>query len=151
MRPISAPGEEIGATKTNNPLVIDGEEADFPAVNIHGYNWLKLRDFAALLSGTGKQFSISFNAATNTLSITTGGAYTPLGDELTDMLTDDISAISSLQSILIDGKPAEIAAYNIGGYNYFRLRDLAIMLDIGVLFDDDTGVVELLLDEGYTE
>ena len=34
-----------------------------------------------------------------------------------------------------------VAAYNIHGYNYFRLYDLMILLDVGVIYDDMDGTV----------
>ena len=151
LQPTASAGTHEGGVKSSNPLIVNGEEKDFPAVNLQGYNWLKLRDFAAILNGTGKQFSIGYDEATKTISITTGSSYSPLGDELQDNLADAIDAIVSPQHILLNGKVVNVAAYNIEGYNYFRLRDLAIMLDIGVEFDDDTKEVTLHLDAPYKE
>ena len=76
MRPVAPAGTEVAAVKTRNPLVINGEEVGFPAVNIQDYNWLKLRDFAAVLNGTSKQFAVGYDEATRTISLTAGAAYT---------------------------------------------------------------------------
>jgi hypothetical protein len=48
-----------------------------------------------LLNGTDKQFSIGYDAAANTITITTGQPYEPLGDELSDLLTGGINALAS--------------------------------------------------------
>jgi hypothetical protein len=144
-------GTIVNALKTNNALILDGKEQIFPAVKIDDYNWLRLRDVAMLLNGTEKQFSIGYDAATNTITITTGEAYTPLGDELLDLLTEDIKAAASPQKLIFNGELIDVAAFNIGGYNYFRLRDLAILLDFGVIYDASSGSITLDLTEPYTE
>ena len=41
-------------------------------------------------------------------------------------LAGDVSL--STHALEIDGKPVKAAAYNVDGYNYFRLRDLAVLL-----------------------
>ena len=151
MKPYNPAGTEVDAVKTNNPLIIDGEQTDFPAVKIDGWNWLKLRDLALLLNGTSKQFSISYDKATNTIIITTGGKYEPIGDELLDMLTEDFTALASGQKIMFNRQLIEVAAYNIDGYNYFRLRDLMILLDVLVIYDEATGEITLDLSKPYSE
>ena len=82
--------------------------------------------------------------------LTTGRVYTPAGTELQE-LPDDITVISSPHRLMVDGQPINIAAYNINGYNYFRLRDLAILLDFAVKFDGDAGKVTLDLTNPYSE
>ena len=81
----------------------------------------------------------------------TGETYDPLGDELIDMLTGDFTAVASPQKLVIDGKIIDVAAYNIGGYNYFRLRDLAILLDFAVDYNAGNGKITLDLKKPYTE
>jgi len=150
MKPTRPAGTFVEATKATNPLFLNGEEVDFPAVKIDGWNWLKLRDVAMLLNGTSKQISVGYDPATNTVTITTGAAYSPLGDELTDTLEGDPTAIASPQKIVFNGQLIDVAAYNIKGCNYFRLRGLMILLDIAVVYDEANGVITLDLDKPYT-
>lgn len=151
MQPTRPAGAKVDAVKTKNPLMLNGVQKDFPAVNIDGYNWLKLRDVAMLLLGTQKGFSIDYDAEAKIIDITTGGVYAPLGDELQDKLSDVSTAVASPQQLRLDGKVIDIAAYNIDGYNYFRLRDIAILLDFGVDFAEDTRIVTLNLADPYKE
>jgi hypothetical protein len=150
MQPIDPPGTRASAVKSTNTLIIGDEEFVFPAVNIHGYNWLKLRDIAMILTGSGKGFSLRYDAASKTVHITTGGTYAPVGDELED-LPDVINAVASPQRLVVDGVPVDIAAYNINGYNFFRMRDLAILLDFAVNFDANNGNITLDLNKPYSE
>ena len=94
-----------------------------------------------ILADSPKKFSIAYDAATNTIYITSGGAYQPIGDELIDMLTGDFKTLASPQRLVVDNIEVSVAAYNIDGYNYFRLRDLAILLNFAVEFDDAEGKI----------
>lgn len=150
MKPIDEAGVRVSSVKSSNTLLIGGEEKVFPAVNIRGYNWLKLRDLAMILLGTDKGFSLRYDAGQDAIIFTSGGVYTPIGDELKD-LPGEIAAIASPQKLYIDGVLIEVAAYNIDGYNYFRLRDLAIILDFAVEFAAATGQITLDLERPYSE
>jgi hypothetical protein len=151
MKPSLPAGTLISAIKTRNPLFLGSEEKVFPAVNILGYNWIKLRDFAMLLSGTLKGFAIGYDNNTKTISVTTESEYSPVGDELGDLPDGGVTAMVSPQVITLNGSQVEVAAYNINGYNYFRLRDLAIMLDFGIDYNEDDITVTLALAEPFSE
>ena len=151
MAPLHSAGTVVDATKTNNKLVMGDDELEFPAVKIGGYNWIKLRDFAMYLTGIKKQFSVSYDQSTQIIDIRTGGNYQPLGDELENNLPDVSSAISTQQRLRVNGEFIDVAAYNIKGYNYFRMRDLAIILNFAIDYDDTSGMITLDLDNPYWE
>jgi len=152
MKPTKPAGTEVLALPSSNSLILDDkEQTDFPAVNIEGFNWLKLRDLAALLNGTGKQFEIGYDTQTNTITITTGRTYTPAGDELQTSFTSAPDAVSSPQKLYVDGKLISVAAYNIDGYNYFRLRDIAILMEFNIIYDEETEEITLDLENPYSE
>jgi|GEM_PF-1732336 len=149
MAPLDPAGTKVNATKTSNTLKLGEDELVFPAVKIGGYNWLKLRDIAKLLMDTEKKFSVKYDEATGIIDIVTGGVYEPLGNELEDLLQATETAIASPQKLRVDGQFIEVAAYNIKGYNYFRIRDLAIILDFAIIYDDASGEVTLDLENPY--
>lgn len=60
-----------------------------------------------------------------------------------------IMANPTTSPIFVDGKRVQVEAYNIAGYNYFKLRDLASVVDFGVYWDDDTGPVQINTMTGY--
>ena len=140
-------------------LKVDGELVKCQKYNIGGSNYFKLRDLAALLSYTGSQFGVGWDAATNTVTITKGGEYDWMGKEM--LLGADASATAqrSAQTILIDGEEVtDLDVYNIGGSNYFKLRDLggALGFDVDYDADTDTAIVKsrpekyLVSKESYT-
>ena len=120
-------------------LVFDGYGVeDFCAYNINGYNYFKLRDIAALMSGTAGEFAVDYDADTNVASITTGGSYVYVGGELEKGADQSATAVPSPQTVLINGEACDtLSVYNIGGNNYFKLRDLGEALGFAVDYDED--------------
>lgn len=128
---------------TTQKLTIDGVEKQAEVYNINGANYFKLRDMAALLNGTGAQFAVDYDVATNGVLIQTGEAYAPVGGELAlpeagAAVTKAGTAVASPQTLTIDGESAFLAPYNIGGNNYFSLRELGAALGFGVDYDEAT-------------
>jgi len=101
------------------------------------------------LNGTPKQFAISVDG--QTVSITTGQAYTPVGGELGGNETiSGTQATLSVFDIQMDGVKANLTAYNINGSNYIKLRDVGQTFNIGVVYDPDTNTVNVDVTKGYT-
>ena len=117
-------------------LTIDGELVDVQPYNIDGANYFKLRDLAALLTGTGSQFNVDY-AAPNMI-VTTGEAYTPIDGDL--VKGEDLSAtcVPSSQVLLVDGEQVDVLVYNIGGNNYFQLAGLGDLVGFEVSYDSAT-------------
>ena len=112
--------------RSGQRLIVDGVQIDCEKYNIDGSNYFKLRDLAYVLNGTAAQFEVGYDAASATVSITTGAAYTPNGTEMTAEADKSATAQVSAQTVTIDGVAVgNLSVYNIGGNNYFMLRDLA--------------------------
>ena len=126
---------------TNQNLTVDGEAKNTEIYNIDGSNYFKLRDMAALLNGTGSQFSVDFDSARNTIVVKTGAAYTSVGGELATGTDKSDSAVASAQSVEIDGTKVELTAFNIGGNNFFKLRELGTALGFDVDYDSATATM----------
>lgn len=131
---------------TKQALKIDGELKEAEIYNINGANYFKLRDMAALLTGSAAQFSVDYDGATGTVQIKTGEAYTSVKGDLTmpdaeKAASKAAGAVKSAQSLTINGEPTYLAPYNIGGNNYFALRDLGSALGFGVDYDGSTATM----------
>ena len=131
-------------------LSVDGVDADCDKYNIDGSNYFKLRDLAQLLSKTDSRFSVSFDEQSNAVTVVSGKEYTPVGGELERGRDQSKTAVVSKQSVLIDGKAADgLSVYNIGGNNYFKLRDLGDALGFTVDYDADSNTA-IVLSKGST-
>ncbi len=131
---------------TPQALKIDGVAVSGCEVyNIEDWNYFKLRDMAYLLRATGSRFSVTWDGATQTVSVVTGADYVPDGSE---MKPRNLSAETlrrageSRQTILINGAPdSSLKAYLIGDNNFFRLRDLGRALGFSVDYDPETNTM----------
>jgi hypothetical protein len=112
MKPSVSTGTTVSALPSRNTLILDGVSTDLPAVNIDGFNWLKLRDLAALLSATNKRFEVGYDAAANAVTVTSDKPYVSVGDELTNFFDSAAEAVSSPQKLFIDaGKTVDLGLY----------------------------------------
>ncbi|MCR4963644.1 MAG: cadherin-like beta sandwich domain-containing protein [Firmicutes bacterium] len=134
---------------TKQRLSVNGGASQaLAAYNIDGYNYLKLRDVAKLLSGTTKQFNVGYDAATRLVTMTTGVPYVSVGGEL-QIPTAYKAAKVSPQIIRMNGQNVYPMAYNIDGYNYFLMRDLALLLDCDIQYDANTATVNLNTNKAF--
>lgn len=111
---------------------IGGKRYDIAAYTIRGNNYLKLRDFAAAMSGTATQFAVDWDVETRKIRIATGQRYVRTGGELDGSPTEEAEAERSAAALLLDGKALSPTAYIIEQNHYYRLRDLAEALDLAV-------------------
>lgn len=149
--PIASP-EPVTAVPTASKVLVNGEEVSFEAYNINGNNFFKLRDLALAVSGTEKQFEVTWDGEKNAISLVSGKAYTPVGGELavSAELQAQIAAPTASQ-IFVDGVEVQFTAHNIGGNNYFKLRDIAKVMGFGVTWDAETSTVGIDTSKPYTE
>ena len=132
-------------TPSPQKLSVDGTDADCDKYNIDGSNYFKLRDLAYLLSKSDSRFSVAFDAESNAVTVVPGGDYVPVGGELERGKDLSKTAVASKQSVLIYGEAVEgFSVYNIGGNNYFKLRDLGSALGFTVAFDADANTAVVL-------
>lgn len=113
----------------NNPVWCDG-------FNIFGNNYYKLRDLAEIFSETSGKFDVIWNSEKNMIEIITGKAYSNEVPNWTYYNPfDTYTAKPTTSKILVDGVSHSITAYNIDGYNYFRLWDLAELIPFELKWD----------------
>ena len=144
------PGQPAAAEPTNDTLRIDGNLVEAAAYKIDGLNYFKLRDVAALLNGTPKQFDVGYDEASNSTTITTGEGYAKQDTDLQGKPTAGGTATVSGDSVIINGKKAELTVYKINGSNYFKLRDLGRALDFNVGWSAEQGMY-VESDQSYTD
>jgi len=123
-------------------LKLDGEIVEVQPYNIDGANYFKLRDLAALMSGTGSQFNVTFEAPN--MLLTTGVEYEVIGGELVKGADMSAKCVPSAQVLIADGKKVDILVYNIDNNNYFQLRGLGDVVGFKVDYTaaDYTMIVE---------
>lgn len=139
------------ATPTGCTIYVDGTKVNGAAYMINSNNYFKLRDIAAMVNGSAKQFEVSWNQAGKRIDLTTNKAYTVVGGELALPSNATKSATESKALVFKDGSKAAYTGYTISDNNYYKLRDLCKDMDIGVKYDNATKRVDILTTVGYGE
>ncbi|MEK8128055.1 hypothetical protein WMW72_09090 [Paenibacillus filicis] len=148
----AVPSETAAAQPTASKVLVNGKEVAFEAYSINGNNYFKLRDLAQAVTGTEKQFEVGWDAAKNAIGLEAGKAYTPAGGELAASSGTGAQVANPTGSkIYLDGKEVPLTAYNIGGNNYFKLRDIASALNIGITWDGQASLIGIDTKSDYKE
>lgn len=122
-------------------VMVNNEYKNFEVYNIDGNNFFKLRDIAYVLNATASQFSVDYNSEKHLIEVEKNKSYTQVGGELVVGSDKSKTAILSSQKLSINGEEKSLTAYNIGGNNFFKLRELGTALDFNVDFNKDTNSV----------
>ena len=130
--------EKASVQVSNQDLTVDGKKVDIDHYNINDNNFFKLRDLACVLNGTSNTFDVGYDKETRTIALTTGQAYTPIEGDMVIGADNSASAVVSNQKITVNGEAVGLTAVNIGGSNYFKLRDLEKYLGYAVGYDTAT-------------
>ncbi len=137
------------ALSTTAKVLVNGKEIDFEAYNIDGNNYFKLRDLAKVVTGTEKQFEITWDQEKKAVNMISNKEYTAVGGELEKKDVKDEKATLSNSVIYKDGEKVDLKAYLIKGNNYFKLRDVAKAFDIGIGWDNQTKTITVDTGKSY--
>lgn len=132
---------DVMAKPSTMQVTLNGTPVGLSGYEIEDNNYFKLRDVAYALRETNSRFSVDFDG--KTISLASGTPYTAVGGEMTVSGTDTANAMRKDDALFINQKSVTLTAYEIGGYNYFKLRDLGDALDFDVDFDEDSRTVIL--------
>ena len=129
------------ASPTNDKLEVNGNAADPTVYKIGDSNYFKIRDVAALLNGTEKQFAVGYDGSKNAVTATTGQGYDKQSGDLAGAATGGGQTASpSNDAIYVDGQKITAEVYKINGSNYFKLRDLGKALNFYVGWSAERGM-----------
>ncbi len=134
------------AKQTSSAVSINGKPVEFCAYNIENNNYFKLRDIAMALSGTEKQFNVTWNEKESLIDMISSAPYQAVGGELSAGDGTNKDANISYVQVLKDGYHEIANAYSIEGNNYFKLRDLAGIFNFNVEWDGTNN--SILIDTG---
>lgn len=143
----AAAEKKPSVTLTNQRLIVNGKEAKIEVYNIDGSNYFKLRDIAMLLKGTKSEFGIEIyqHFGRDYIYLGTTQPYKPVGGELVVGKDKSATAVLNEQFMAIETTDRRFTMYpyNIGGNNFFKLRDLAGMFYFDVDYDGKTNTVTI--------
>ncbi|MDY3618469.1 hypothetical protein [Agathobaculum sp.] len=144
----SAPVE---AKPSTQPVYVDGVKVNVAAYSINNNNYFKVRDIAAVVSGTEKQFEVIWDSGKQAVSLTSGKPYTVVGGEMGAVVNKVQQAKPSTDKILKDGAEIKYTGFNINDNNYYKLRDVGQSFDFGVEWNSAKQRVDIITTKGYSE
>ena len=145
--PMSAKTAYAGRTN----LQVDGKAISLETYIIDDYSYFKLRDVARAVTGTSKQFDTVWVEADLAIHLQTGIPYTINDTGNADVMqSGDTIAVSSTAKLFLDGEAQQATAYTIRDYTYYKLRDIAKLVDFGVTWDEGTATIGIDTTSGYT-
>ncbi len=105
-------------------------------------NYVRVRDIASLLNGTGSQFSVGWDNAVN---LVPGEAYVENGTEFTVPFSGDQNYEYAKAPTRFCGQVAVLSSIVLtdskgGGYTYYKLRDLGGNLNFEVDWTEENGI-----------
>lgn len=145
----AASGNAQTAQPSPHAIYVDGTKANVAAYEINDNNYFKLRDIAAIVNGSEKQFEVSWNNDAQRIDLTSGKPYTTVGGELGAIGSASKKAESSTAVVYKDNVKIDYTGYNIDDNNYYKLRDVCESFNIGVNWDGANQRVDILTDESY--
>ncbi len=142
--PIPASGTALMRRQT---IEVDGRNVTFQTYALRSAeggetNYVRLRDIASVLSGTGAQFNVEWDGSVVIVPLT---AYTPNGTEMQVPFSGDRSYQKSSAATRIYGETIPFTAITLtdghgGGYTYYKLRDLGQVLGFNVGWSVTRGI-----------
>ena len=116
-------------------ISVDGKAQSVSCYNIKGYNYFKLRDVAKLMMGSQKGFEVIVDEGTPV--VVRDSSYTESGDELQALSSNKLMVNPKFQYLGMRPSYTSliVKSYNIGGYNYMSLRDVAQAANFKVGYD----------------
>jgi len=122
-------------------LILNGDQMPISAYMIDGYHYFKLRDIAYLLNDTERQFEVAWNAAANAIHLIGGMHYTADGTELSLAVPGPRPFRPTPSRLYWNGTAHAFEAFLIDGFNFFRLRTLADLIEFEVDWIGETRTV----------
>ena len=137
------------AKPTVSTVYVNGVSKAFEAYNIGGSNYFKLRDLAYVLNGTTKQFAVGYDNSNKAITLTSSQPYTTADGEMAKGDGKEKTASPTASTIYFNGNELSLTVYNIGGNNFFKLRNLMQVIDVFVGYDNNTKAITLDTSKGY--
>lgn len=135
---------EVTAKPSGHSIYVDGQKVNAAAYTINSNNYFKLRDIAAIVNGTPKQFEVTWNGAEKRIDLTSNKAYNAVGGEMGVAAPGVQTAKNSTAVVYKDGAKATYTGFTIANNNYYKLRDVCDAFGIGVTWNGETRRVDLI-------
>lgn len=141
--------QAVEATPTTATVLVNDSPTVFDAYTIDNSNYFKLRDLAFLLNKDYKGFNVVWDENHQAIYMFSRTGYTAVGGEMVAAQTTESLAYPTESMVFVDNKLDQFTAYKIGDNNYFQLREICQVFDIGVIWDEETQTIAIDTSQSY--
>lgn len=130
--------DQVVATPSSSELIVDKGSYVFDAYVINNNTYFKLRDvaWAFTFEYSANWFDVTWDDSKKAINIVTKSQYNSVGGEGEPSGNiGETYATRSTSQIYVDGNPVDLEAYVINQNTYFKLRDLAAVINFAVDWD----------------
>lgn len=131
------------AEPSSAKVMVNGEVVPFAAYTIEGFNYFRLTDVSYALSGTSRQFEVTWDDTVGAINMLTERPHLVLGTELLGNSGQEETALRFFAPVYKDGEEMVVTVYTIDGASYFKLDSLMVALDLNVGWDGETGTITI--------
>lgn len=146
-----AESKTVSAVKNTKAITLDGEKVMVGSYVVEGFNYLKLRDVAAIMNGKKAQFNVGYDNEKKLISVDLNQAYEKVAGDLAEITETKAKAKVELKKIVVNGEEKEIRTALINNSNYLQLRDLGELAGFGVGYDTKSQTIILKSDGAVEE
>ena len=142
-----AESKTISAVKNTKTITLDGEKVMVGSYVVEGFNYLKLRDVAAIMNGKKAQFNVGYDNEKKLVSVDLNKPYEKVDGDLAEITETKAKAKVEVKPIIVNGEEKQIRTALINNSNYLQLRDLGELAGFGVGYDAKSQTI-ILKSEG---
>lgn len=140
------------AYESDAKVSLNGEGSLYlQAYTIDGYTYFGLREVCAALQGTVNEFDLNWNSGNKTTIINRKTQGIPIISMSYIISYGEIKASPLDVTIQVDGQMVTMKAYNINGYNYFKLRDMADLIGFELGWNSASKTINIISPYGAPE
>lgn len=146
-----AESKTISAVKNTKTITLDGEKVMVGSYVVEGFNYLKLRDVAAIMNGKKAQFNVGYDNEKKLVSVDLNKPYEKVDGDLAEITETKAKAKVEVKAIVVNGEEKQIRTALINNSNYLQLRDLGELAGFGVGYDTKSQTITLKSDGSVEE
>lgn len=134
----------LTAGESTSRMTVNGKEVEVSGYSVNYSNYFKIRDIAMVLRNTTSRFDVGWDQKRSAITISLDEKYTIIGGELEEnSISTTMDIEESSAPIYVDGKEKDVTCYNIGGYTYFKIRDIADLVGFTVNWNESAQTIEI--------
>ena len=114
---------------------------------IEDHYYFKLQDVSYIMNSSQKPFMVQWQEADRSIHLYSGHNASAVQPQLA-FQEQNLQAVKSDRNVFFNASAITMDAYNIAGYTYFQLQDLARVMDFQVNWDDEKKAISILTKMG---